>query len=274
MIVAALLSVLALQAAPESFAPTVMPAENVFQGGFSPDERLFYFFRKEGRGEDYRLYRMERLASGWTAPQRIESETSDLYPSVSTDGTRMVFASYRATPEGALTDHATGIWVLPLDSDGPAEWQADATPRDRYVSHLMHRSDGSLCYRSTSLDYQQVEFLCSDWNGRHYGTPKADAALEAMRTRLPEGVRMAGGTLAPSGRTMIIEVSTRDPVTNRPNADLWRSDLSGEGWTEPAPLPGSVNTAGMENFAVFSPSGDLYFGRGLSAYFRLTGFKN
>ena len=259
----------------EVFAPASGPAGTLFQGSFSPDGEEFYFFRKIGEPEDYRLYRTVRRGGEWSDAEQIESAYSDLYPSISPDGRRLVFVSYRPLPGRTLAEHATTLWQR-VRTDRTQEWGPpapvqEATPPDRYVSTLVHRADGSICFRSHSLDYRTTTHNCAAPKGDGYSAPRADDALETWRTRLPEGARLAGGTLSRDGRVIALEVVTGSQATGDFNADIWVSRLP-EGastWTSPVPLPASVNTPGFENFIVFGPGDDLYFVRDFSTYHRV-----
>ena len=55
-------------AAVELFGPGVLSAGEVFRGSFTPDGNTFYFFKKIGSGEDYRMYSSNRTAGGWRIP--------------------------------------------------------------------------------------------------------------------------------------------------------------------------------------------------------------
>ena len=70
-------------------------------GAFSPDGREFLFFRKvDRRREDYRIFVSRNVDGEWAEPERSfwGGEYSELYPSISPDGGRMVFTSYRPVP--------------------------------------------------------------------------------------------------------------------------------------------------------------------------------
>ena len=48
------------------------PGARNYQGSFTADGREFYFFRKEGQGEDYRIYRSMLRGSTWDAAERLD----------------------------------------------------------------------------------------------------------------------------------------------------------------------------------------------------------
>ena len=264
-----LAAVLSAQDALELFAPDVVSGPGLFQGSFTPDGQAFHFFRRIGQGENYRLYVTRQQDGEWSPARQVESPTSDLYPSFSPDGRRMAFISYRPTPGGALARNATAIWVQGDGGRGEPQWQSAATPRDRYVSTLEHRADGSLCFRSFALDYSDLQFLCARWDGQAYGAPEPDDALRGLRGRLPEGKELGGGVMSPSGQTLILEIVSRDPATNRLTSDLWRADRQGEAWGDPRPLADEINSPLREAFPIFSPTGELYFVRDFRDYYRI-----
>src|SRR4051812_21832637 len=83
--------------APVLLAPGVLSGGNAWKGSFAPSGReLFYFRRVAERGENYRIFVSRETNGVWSQPERvtIDGDFSDLYPTLSPDGQRMVFASY------------------------------------------------------------------------------------------------------------------------------------------------------------------------------------
>jgi hypothetical protein len=255
---------------PVVFAPGAVSIEggNVFRGAFSPDGREFWFFRKVTEGEeDYRIF-VSRLESGvWGPAERVllGGEFSELYPSISPDGKRMVFTSYRPIP-GDPSDHANAnLWYVDRNADGswgtPVFMEAASTLAN-YDNNPRFRADGAIDFGSTTPDWSTRTALVTRWDGTRYGPPEPDP-LAANWGDWREDAEVARVSLSPDGALAVLDVR----VEGRPS-DLWFARRDGEGWTEPRPLAGGVNTPeAFENFAVFSPDGtEILFARGFALY--------
>jgi hypothetical protein len=57
---------------PPVFGPGVLSVGEVYRGTFGADGDAFYFFRKTGTGEAYRIFVSTRTASGWTPPRPVD----------------------------------------------------------------------------------------------------------------------------------------------------------------------------------------------------------
>lgn len=252
------------------FAPGTVSLEdgNVFRGSFSPEGREFWFFRKVTEGEeDYRIF-VSRLEGGsWGEPEKVllGGEFSELYPSMSPDGQRMVFTSYRPVP-GDTTDHPNAnLWYVDRGSDGawgePVLMEA-ATTLANYDNNPRFRADGAIEYRSTTPDWSTTSSLVTRWDGTRYGPPEPDP-LAAGWAHWRDDAEVSQVTLSPDGALAILDVR----VGGSPS-DLWYARREDGGWSEPRPLAGGVNTPeAFENFALFSPDGrDILFVRGFRRY--------
>lgn len=105
------------------FAPASVSVGNVYRGAFDPDGRTFYYFKKTGApaSEDYTIFRTRLVDARWTAPERVHlgDSPSDLYPSISPDGRRMVFASYRPAPGDTAAGRPNAyLWYAERSGDG------------------------------------------------------------------------------------------------------------------------------------------------------------
>lgn len=260
---------------PQVFAPGVVSVDerNVYRGAFSPDGAEFYFFRKVTAGqEDYRIFVTHRSAAGdWGRPERVDlgGEHSDLYPTISPDGERMVFSSYRPTPTGG--PNQANLWYVDREGDGWGEpvYMADASDPERYNPGPLFGPDGVLYYKSETWGPDGRRWhLRTRWTGGGFGPPEHDPTLDPFED-WRDDVRLWEGTLSPDGRILVVVVSELDPDTRRTRpGDLWVAVREGDGWSELRPAGDGVNSPGWENFVVFTPDGEqLLFVRDFAAYY-------
>ncbi len=237
---------------PEVFGPGVLSVGEVFRGSFTPDGNVFYFFKKIGSGEDYRIYSSNRAATGWTTPAIVDlgGEFSDLYPSVSRDGRRIVFSSYRPVP-------------------GRAGWQTNmrisGTRTARTADGARRCSwPGRARWGTTTPGSSSASTTRSIFGGRHRtgrapkrcepGGPAANTPRRSRTATSNDGkawrpdVNVVGGSPGPGGRLVFLDVATRNPRTGRAASDIWVSIKRGDGWTEPAPLGAGVNSTATTYF--------------------------
>lgn len=245
------------------FAPGTVSVEggNVYRGAFSPDGREFWFFRKVTEGaEDYRIFVSRTGDAGWDAPERVllGGEFSELYPSISPDGTRIIFASYRPVP-GDTSDHPNAnLWYADREPDG--SWgepvlMAAASTLANYDNNPRFRPDGAIEFGSTTPDWSTSTRMVTRWTGTEYGPAEPDPLMEAWAGWRADAV-VSSATLSPEGALAILDVRERDAEGRLGPSDLWYSRRVEQGWTDPRPLAGGVNTPeAYENFAVFSPDG-------------------
>lgn len=257
------------------FAPGVVSVNggNVFRGAFTPNGAEFYFFRKMTQGqEDYRIYRSTREPEGWGAPVRIrlgEGEHSDLYPTVSPDGRRLVFSSYRPFPGDTSSKPNANLWLAEWEGEGwgdPVPLTALSTP-ENYDAGPWFGGDGVLHWVSLEPDWRtRWPRRTSALDGEGYEADDLLTPWDDWR----DDLRVRGGRPSPDGRLMVLDVSVL--MGGRPGpTDLWISRKTETGWGEPVRLGGTVNTADQfENFEVFSPDGRfLYFVRNFETYHRV-----
>jgi hypothetical protein len=257
----------------EVFGPGVLSAGEVFRGSFTPDGNVFYFFKKIGTGEDYRIYSSNRTATGWTTPAVVAlgGEFSDLYPSISRDGRRIVFSSYRPVPALKGGKPSAHLWYAERTNDGwgTPVFMARATTLGHYHSWVELGFDDALYFRRTTPDWKTTETMRARWTGSEYASPEPYGDVERWKGWRPD-VNVAGGAPGPGGRLVFLDVANRNPRTGRPASDIWVSIKRGDSWTEPAPLGAGVNSDGYDVFPFVSPDGhDLFFVRDFSTFHRV-----
>lgn len=264
---------------PEVFGAGVLSKGEVYRGCFTPDGRSFYFFKKvTGGQEDYRIFVSQLVGGKWSEPQRVKlgGEYSDLYPSISKDGRRMVFSSYRPAPGDTSAKPNAHLWYVARKGDGWGEpvFIAEASQLGHYHSWVEFAFDGGVYFRRTTPDWRTTETLVTRWKGGKYRVAEPVAALERWKNWRAE-IRIAGGSFSPDGNVMFLDVATRNPQTGRGASDIWvsfrRDGKRGTDWTEPQRLGANINQDGFDVFPFFSPDGkELFFVRDFAAFYRIS----
>lgn len=258
------------------FAPGVVSVQggNVYRGAFDPTGRAFYFFRKMGAGEEYRIFVTSRRAGHWSPPERVfAGDYSDLYPTISPDGRRMVFTSYRAPPGDTGRAAKANLWYADRTANGwgPPRFMARASTPANYDAKPVYEAEGRVHFTSTLPDWQTRVHLVTRWDGSGFGPPEPDPrSLARQAWAFPDSTRYYVWDFeqSPDGSFALLEVS--EVVAGRRGpSDIWIAFPDADGWSPPRPLEG-VNSAGYDNFFLFSPDGaDMLFVRDFSVYYRV-----
>lgn len=258
---------------PQVFGSGVLSVGQVYRGSFSPDGNTFYFFKKVSEDEDYRIFSSIRTTDGWGAPERVSlgGDFSDLYPSISRNGRRMVFSSYRPVPGATngksnahlwYVDRTNGTWSAPV-------FMRRASTVGHYHSWVEFGFDGAVYFRRTTPDWKKTETLRSRWSGSEYTAPELYAEAERWKGWRGD-VNIVGGLPGPDGTVIFLDVATRNPATGRSASDIWVSRKRGNDWTAPMRLGAGINSDGYDLFPFFSPDGkDLYFVRDFATFHRI-----
>ena len=251
------------------FAPATVSVGNVYRGTFDADGRTFYYFKKTGApsSEDYRIFRSRLVDNRWTQPEVVNlgGDFSDLYPTISPDGKRMVFASYRPAPGDTAKKGNAYLWYAEKQGDGwgMPVFMAKATTFGHYHPQPFFGADGAVYFnRLVPPGYQSAGQWVTRWNGTEFGAPERWSVVDRFRGKLGDA-QLIEGTPSLDGSYAILVVATMDNERRRRNpADLWVTFKRGDDWTAPRPIGGNVNTAAVETFPFFSPDGKvLYFVR-------------
>ena len=263
------------ESAVEPFNNDLFASDNVFRGTFAPDGRTFLFFRKVAqnpRDEDYRIFESRLVDGGWTRPIRVSlgGEFSDLYPTITPDGRRMIFASYRPAPGDTASHRNAHLWYADRQGDG---W---ATPvfmgKPNFLGHYNHApialADGSVFFAATTPDWRTQRTYLTRWNGREYSTAEPYELADRWKNWRSD-VAIWSARPSPDGSFALIEVSQLNAEQRRLPADLYVSFKRGADWSDPQPLQGGVNSGATENFAMVSPDmKQLVFVRDFSGFYR------
>lgn len=264
------------ESAVEPFENDLFATSNVYRGTFAPDGRTFLFFRKvssEPNAEDYRILESRFVNGQWTRPARVSlgGEYSDLYPTVSPDGRRLVFSSYRPVPGDTSSKPNAHLWYADRVGAGwgAPVYMAKASFVGHYNSAPQFLADGSIYWSVTTPDWRTQRNYVSRWDGREYTAPEEFVAAQRWKNWRPD-VHVWNMRLGPDGSFGFVEVSRLDANRRRGPVDLYVTVRRGDSWTEPQPLGGGVNTpAATENFPVVSPDGKyVYFVRDFAGFYR------
>ena len=258
------------------FADNVISKGQVFRGSFTPDGNSFYFFRKVGNPEDYRIYRSDKVDAVWQEPVQIDlgGDYSDLYPDISADGKRMVFASYRPFPGSNPEKPQSNIWITEREGDG---W---GVPRplvglgalENYKSGPRFNEKGEILFESSLPDFSGKAFyIARPTAEKDIYYVEADTMVKDFQKTL-ENQRLNRVRLSADGRLLFFNIIEKDPASDRYlPADYWVSVKTEQGWSEMLPLEGGVNTKYYENFLVITPDGkDIIFVRGFRKFFTIS----
>lgn len=251
----------------EVFAPGVVSDSNVWKGSFDPDGRTFYYFRKVGRGEDYRIFVTRQGPAGWSTPERItlgSGDYSELYPAISPDGQRMVFLTYRPYPGDTTSHQNSYLWMSTRRGNGWSEPEPLTALNviGRYHSQTVFGGDGSLYFRRDSPDYRTTTTYVAKWNGTTYDVPEPFEPINRYFESLRPSHVGIGGAPANDMSYIVLEVAGINAQGRRMSPDLWVTCRNGSEWSPPTPIAGDANSPGIENFMFHSPDGRrLYFVR-------------
>lgn len=245
------------------FAPGLADSARVYRGTFSADGQTLYYFRKRNLAEeDYRIMVSRREGAAWSEGTRLDlgGDFSDLYPSVSPDGKRLVFSSYRPAPGDTSGKHNAYLWYADRTGNGwgPPRFIAAAAEWGSYHSGPLIRADYSIQFGRTSPDWKNTSVLVTRWNGKAY-QPAESATDEDLRAIWknwrPKELYVWGGRLVRNGQAAILDVSPLNDKGRRGPAQMWVTLRRGGEWSEPVLAAGGVNGKGWANFVIERPDG-------------------
>jgi Tol biopolymer transport system component len=253
---------------PRLFLPEVLGVAGriTLTPGFSPDGATMYFAQTECTPIwecPQRLKRIVRRAEGWSAPEAVPlpQDARVDYPSVSPDGRYLLFSWSATRPEYAGRDIDDNFDLWRLDLTDPAarpEWLASpdlnriregAVKTLRFVNNEtapILTQDGDLFFWSERMD---------GLGDRDVYRAKADGKGGFQRPEpLPAPINSASGDdgawVSPDGRMMLITYSDRGGCGG---SDLFVAYRKGDGWTVPANLGCTINSAADEYAGTLIP---------------------
>jgi Tol biopolymer transport system component len=255
---------------PALFAPGIVSTEgaNEYAITFSPDGREAYFTRSLGGRRGRPQILVTRFVDGaWSEAEAAPfSEGWEETPFLTSDG-RLLFSSRRDVPGWGPVPSNGNLWMVERGTDGvwsqPVPLSGEVNkPRvddERSTPGRNERSpvlapDGTLLYSTQEEPERQEDIYYAD---------QLDGRFVNVRPMLLDtsGDEVAPA-LSPDGRWLVFH-GLRDVYAT--GDDLFVSERTQYGWTEPRPLPEPINSAADEGWASFSPDGRLLFfssGRG------------
>jgi hypothetical protein len=260
---------------PEIFGKDIISKGRIYRGSFTPDGKSFYFFKKTGEGEKYGIFVSNNVSGKWTEPERLllGGDFSDLYPSISRDGKRMVFCSYRPVPNDASGKPNSYLWLVEKKGSGWGEpvFLDKLNTLGNYHSWVEFGKKDTIYFRNTSADWRTEYAWFSRWDGKEFSQPEPFQEVEQFR-KWREDLFVWGGAFSPNGKALFLDVSEIDSATKRRmKSDIWVSLKIGNKWSEPKKLGESINSKETENFFFFSPNGkELFFAREYAAFHRIS----
>jgi WD40-like Beta Propeller Repeat len=260
-----------------ALAPELSDSGRIYRGTLSPDGRELWFFKKvtdDPEQEDYRIYSSHRTDKGWSAAERVDlgGEFSDLYPTLSHDGQRLAFTSYRPFPGDTSAHPSANLWYADRRGDRwstPVPITSVVQP-GYYHSQVWFGPGDSLIFRATTPDWESTTTLVTVWSGSAYAAPVPYEPVERWAGWRPD-LYVWGGVPGPRG-SVVLEVSAlAEDGRRRGPTDLWMAQRDDGRWTEPRPLGGGVNTPGNETFPAVTADGcALVFVRDFSSVHLVT----
>lgn len=256
---------------PTLFAPGVVSTEGADEYAitFSPDGREAYFTRSAGGRRGRPGILVTRVVAGaWSRPEPASFSAGwDETPFLVPDGRRLLFSSRRDVPGWGPVPSNGNLWMVERRADGawsepvPLSGEVNkprvdgerSTPARNESSPVL-ASDGTLLY-STQEEPERQEDL-------YYAEGVDGRFLNPRPMLLDTSGDEAAPALSPDGRWLVFH-GLRDVYAT--GDDLFLSERTEYGWSEPRPLPEPINSPADEGWASFSPDGRLLFfssGRG------------
>jgi L-ascorbate metabolism protein UlaG (beta-lactamase superfamily) len=250
---------------PQAFVPDVLSEGEVYRGAFTSDGQMFYFFKKTGAAEDYRIFVSRRAAQSWSQPERLDlgGDYSDLYPAISRDGQRLVFSSYRPAPGDVSARRNAHLWLAERSGTrwGTPVFLRSVSTLGHYHSWVEFGFDDALYFRRTTPDWKTTVTMRAAADGSGFSAPTPYEDAERWKGWRAD-VRVVGGAPGPGGRLVLLDVATRNPRTGAAASDIWASRQVDGRWSDPQPLRAGVNSDGYDVFPFVSPDErELYFVR-------------
>jgi Tol biopolymer transport system component len=254
-----------LAAEPVLFAPGPISSQGYdeYAVAFSADGSEVYFTRSSGGRRGRPRILVSRAEDGaWTEPEEVAFSTGwEEAPYLTRDGNRLLYSSRRDVPGWGPVRGNANLWMVDRTEDGgwsaPVPVSGDVNrPRvdgdgapGRNETGPVVLSDGTLLYSTEEEPERGSDIYAADRvaDGRWTG-----ARPMLLNTSGDE----AHPTISPDGRYLVFQ-GFRDVFAT--GDDLFVSERTEYGWSEPEPLPEPINGPGDEGWPRFSPDGSLLF---------------
>jgi Tol biopolymer transport system component len=248
---------------PTLFAPGVISTGAREYGiTFSADGRETYFTRSSGgRGSRPSILVSRVVEGAWSQPEPVSFSSGwEESPFLTPDGHRLFFSSRRDVPGWGPVVGNNNIWMVERSGDGwaapvPLPGEVNKPRLDegrgapaRSESGPVLLPDGTLLY-STQEEPEHAEdiYVADQVEGRF---------INPRPLLLNTSGDESSPTLSPDGRYLVFH-GVRDVFA--PSDDLFLSERTDYGWSDPQPLPEPINGPSDEGYARFSPDGHFLF---------------
>ena len=246
---------------PEIFLPGILNNEKAgaFCSIFSPDGNEFYFTGYEKKEGAYsNILAMKKTKNVWTKPEVVSFNSlkteNDLC--MSADGSRIIFRSWRALPDGTFPENHSFLWFTERVGEKWSEAKpllfGDTPLRTGYPSIA---NNGTL-YFSHKRD-TEFGIFCSKIKNGKYNLPKH--VVNVHNTIYTEGDLFVD----PNENYLIISCWDHPENIDGPKGDLYIVYKNVDGlWSEAINMGVKINTECGENCPTISPDGKyLFFNR-------------
>ena len=228
---------------------------NEYNPSLSPDGRTLVFARSEPDFRNARILVSHLRDGRWTAAEPIsftDPRFSDSDPTFAPDGQSLFFVSDRPAAGRDPGRADLDLWRARRAGDGwgDPEHLGDAVnSRAQELGPSWH--DGWLYFSSSRGGRaRMLDLFRAPEGAAGFG---AAEALAQWNTEASE----SDPELSADGRTLIF---WSDRSGARGGGDVYVSRRTGDGWSDPRPMAGSINSAGFDFTPTFSPDGRwIYF---------------
>ena len=250
-------------AEPALFAPGIVSSEDNLEYGiaFSPDGREVYFTRSTGGRRGRPRIMVSRVVEGaWSEAEPASFSTGwEETPFITQDGRWLYYSSRRDIPGWGPVRGSNNLWRVERGPDGWANEQplsgevnrprvdGEGTPGRSETSPIV-LGDGTLLYSTEDEPERGSDIYVADRSGDRYTNPRPMLLNTAGDESNP--------TMSPDGRWLVFQGYRH---VFAPSDDLYVSERTEFGWSEPRPLPAPINTPFTEAYPRFSPDGSLLF---------------
>jgi len=248
---------------PTLFAAGVISTDaNEYAITFSPDGQEAYFTRRSlGRRARPQIM-VTRVSDGaWTEPEPVSFSTGwEESPFLTSDGERLIFSSRKDVPGWGRVAGNNNLWIAERGPDGwsqPAPLAGEVNkPRvdqgrgapARSESGAILLSDGTLLYSTQEEPERAQDIYVAD--------PQDGRFVNVRPMLLNSSGDEASPAMSPDGRFLVFH-GFRDVYAR--SDDLFVSERTDYGWSEPHELPEPINSPSDEGYASFSRDGRFLF---------------
>ena len=221
----------------------------IHRGVFSNDLSEYYFTISDKQFQQFDVKVIKKRNDGWTQVQDafFNSAFNDHGMSFAPDGKTLYFTSTRPTNIQGVAD-TWHIWKSEFFQGG---WQSPEyvdipNLREKLTSHPTITANGTLYFHSSNTDYSEMDLYVSRF---HDGTfQNAEKVFTTFNDRCTPYV-------APGGDYLIF-------ANIGAQLDLMISYKKEGRWSDPKPLPESINSEGQGNPYITPYGGFLFYAKG------------